>query len=453
MFDLKIRNIGKISDADIGISSLTLLVGRNNTGKSYAAALIWSIFKMYELFRSEEAEKLRPKWLSKLFDEAQKEGAAQLDIKESHADQLVEFVNKLWDSAGEAYLDKVFAFRACQNSSVAVQRTGAFIPFNVTVAFNDVPTSNRARVKRIIFEGIIDRGTPTQHRLRRPLLVNLQAPPSKSAPVSTFTLNLIFRVLLGVDWQNYFPVLYIPAGRTGLMTGFKAMQAYGLEGDEEATQAFQLSAPVKDFLQDLTFLTGPDDEEIENGVASWIESEILHGALHMNDEDAASVTYRPAGSDADIPLHAASSMITELAPFLLTLRENPNRGLVIFEEPEAHLHLAAQRLMARGLARMVNSGMKLVVTTHSDTFVQQINNLMTLHGHTKREQLMPELGYACEDLIDPAGAEAFEFLATEGSTRVERLTRSREGFIVPSLNETLYSLAKETVALQEDNDE
>lgn len=450
MFEIDIKNVGKIENAEIGISALTLFVGRNNTGKSYAAAMVWAAFKMYELFRSEVADTQRPKWLSKLLEEGQKEGLAQLDIGERHADQLIEYVNKLWRASGDEYIEKTFAFRVCQDSNIEFRRIGEFQPFNVVVSFNDVATVKRTR--RFIFDVIIDRGTGSEYRFRRPFIADLLTPATRSHPISSFILNLVFRVLLGPTWQTYFPVLYIPAGRTGLMTGFKALQAYGLENDGDPSQSAIISAPVRDFLQDLTFLSGIEDDT-DSSVANWMEREILHGALQMNDDDAASVTYRPENSDADIPLHAASSMITELAPFLISLKENSGTGLIIFEEPEAHLHLAAQRTMARGLARLVNSGKKLVVTTHSDTFVQQINNLMALHGHSKRSQLMSELGYEEEDLIDPKETAAFEFIAENGRSQVKRLNLTKEGFIVPSLNETLYALAKETVLLQEDSDD
>src|SRR6202021_1184922 len=35
---------------------------------------------------------------------------------------------------------------------------------------------------------------------------------------------------------------------------------------------------------------------------------------------------------------------------------------------------------------LVNSGVQVVLTTHSDTLLQQLNILMHLHGHPRREE-------------------------------------------------------------------
>jgi hypothetical protein len=87
--------------------------------------------------------------------------------------------------------------------------------------------------------------------------------------------------------------------------------------------------------------------------------------------------YRPWETEKDIRLTRASSMVSELAPVVLFLRSIVDRGdMLVIEEPEAHLHPAAQTQMAVSLARMVRAGVRVVVTTHSDWLLQQIGNLM-----------------------------------------------------------------------------
>jgi hypothetical protein len=104
---------------------------------------------------------------------------------------------------------------------------------------------------------------------------------------------------------------------------------------------------------------------------------------------------------------------------------------------------------AQALARLINSGMNILVTSHSDTFVQQINNLMHLYQHPQRSRLMKELDYEEGDLINPADAKLYEFSESGGKTDVREVDREAAGFIVPSLNETLEKLAKETITLQD----
>ncbi len=74
---------------------------------------------------------------------------------------------------------------------------------------------------------------------------------------------------------------------------------------------------------------------------------------------------------------------------------------------------------------------------------------MSLYDHPKRRTLIKTLGYEKADLIDPDSVEAYEFNAVDGSTDVKRLQKTKEGFIVPSLNRTLLDLARETLAIRE----
>lgn len=72
----------------------------------------------------------------------------------------------------------------------------------------------------------------------------------------------------------------------------------------------------------------------------------------------------------------------------------------MIDEPELNLHPDNQRLIARLLARLVNRGMKVVISTHSDYIVREINNMIMLGNEFPgREDLEKAWGY------DPAGSE------------------------------------------------
>ncbi len=212
----------------------------------------------------------------------------------------------------------------------------------------------------------------------------------------------------------------------------------------------RLPRPLTDFLRRLTLEPSPaGNGGAQEQIARWLQDEIMHGKVEASEDEVPSFTYIPENTNVSVPLHAASSMITELAPFLILLKQGLLPRQIIFEEPEAHLHLSAQRLIARALARLVNLGVSVLVTSHSDTFVQQINNLMHLYQHPQRLSLMKELGYEEGDLINPADAKLYEFSERGDKTDVREVNREAAGFIVPSLNETLVNLSEETITLQD----
>ena len=91
----------------------------------------------------------------------------------------------------------------------------------------------------------------------------------------------------------------------------------------------------------------PPERSPDSGrrLAERLEEEILQGTIELENSviDYPTFSYRPKGWKTDLPLLNTSSMVTELAPVVLYLRHLVRPGdILIIEEPEAHLHPAAQ---------------------------------------------------------------------------------------------------------------
>lgn len=80
-----------------------------------------------------------------------------------------------------------------------------------------------------------------------------------------------------------------------------------------------------------------------------------------------------------MPLSAAASSIRELAILsMIAERTDLANMVMLFEEPEAHLHPAKQRAMADALSLMNTFGSYVQVTTHSDYLLRRLNELIKL---------------------------------------------------------------------------
>ena len=188
----------------------------------------------------------------------------------------------------------------------------------------------------------------------------------------------------------------------------------------------------------------------------FLETHVLRGKIDIERDREVTypeISYAPVSGQPDtgkFPFHKTSSMVSELAPVILFLKYLVRPGdLVILEEPESHLHPASQRQMARGIARLVNAGVKVIITTHSDYFMGQVNNLLKLSRASKRKR--SNEGYDAVDCLKPEDVSAYHFRLDDksGGSRVEELP------IVPdfgideqefaAVSEALY---EETVSLQ-----
>ncbi len=93
--------------------------------------------------------------------------------------------------------------------------------------------------------------------------------------------------------------------------------------------------------------------------------------------------------------------------FFLRHRAQKNQ-LLIIDEPESHLDTANQIQFARLLARTVNAGLKVLITTHSDYIVKEINNLLMLsEPFNDKPKVLKKYKYSEHDFLKPDSVRAY----------------------------------------------
>jgi len=151
----------------------------------------------------------------------------------------------------------------------------------------------------------------------------------------------------------------------------------------------------------------------------------------------------------------SSAVVTELLPLALILRWQVRPYFLVYEEPEAHLHPELQRKLARLLVRMARQGTRLLITTHSDVFVQEINNCVKVGALRARGDAEASLGPGEEEAwLAPDEVRAYEFGGdAEGKTEVRRLEVIEEGVVAPMFNASIDAQSAEVVRLNARLDE
>jgi predicted ATPase len=118
-------------------------------------------------------------------------------------------------------------------------------------------------------------------------------------------------------------------------------------------------------------------------------------------------------------------MVSEVAPIVLFLKYLINQGnLLIIEEPEAHLHPDNQRILARAIVKLIRLGVHVLITTHSDYFVQQISNFILLSRVSEAERV--NLKYSKDDYLRADEVGAYLFKLKRGGSVVEPLEATAE---------------------------
>ena len=124
------------------------------------------------------------------------------------------------------------------------------------------------------------------------------------------------------------------------------------------------------------------------------------------------------------------------------------------EEPEISLHPELQQQLTRVFIKLVNSNTNVLITTHSDTIVQHINNMIKLNSNEeeRKKYLMNKYVYDEDDLIskDKVRMYQFDINKEDGFTKVTKLKSSEYGFEVPTFNKVLKKISEEIYDFQEE---
>ena len=130
--------------------------------------------------------------------------------------------------------------------------------------------------------------------------------------------------------------------------------------------------------------------------------------------------------------------------------------VLMIDEPELSLHPNNQRKIARLLAQLVNKGIKVVISTHSDYIVKEINSLIMLSQDNKnRQKLMARFGIEEDEILSPDKVGAYLF--KDNTIKPMEIT-SNEGIIATTFDDVIRDLSEETQTifyeyLDEEDDE
>lgn len=177
------------------------------------------------------------------------------------------------------------------------------------------------------------------------------------------------------------------------------------------------ATPIADYINWLNNLTEALQNSKSNGFhafAECLKKDLAEGAYSVS-KSTGSIEFKPYQVKRDghktqkMGLHMTSSTVKSLFGlwFYLEYQAEPGDFLMI-DEPELNIHPENQRKIARLLARLVNAGLNIVISTHSDYIIREFNSLIMLN-HNDAKELRKKYGYTVNEVIEPNQVGAYLF--------------------------------------------
>lgn len=442
-----IEKFGKIQRAEVETAPLTLFVGDNNSGKSYLLSLLWAIYSADEtsiLFSG--LPELECSSYNEIFESISKliedsEESQEQEIKISSA-KFLKVLNVILEKNKDRFVAEIF-----NSEQVTIQKLSVEIQEEFELLIKC-----RRKEKRI--EVFISYNTE-RNGISFPVKMMER---NKEFGISLICRDILMRFLKGkkVPYRNS-NVVYFPAARTGFMLAKNVINKVGRQMTYDVTDVYDtereamepFTKPIIRFLDAMEDLS-LQPKTVYGEIVSWIEQEMAYGSIQYGSEaNGNEIRYVPKGSEISLPLRTSSAVVTELTPLLLLLKYKRRLSAICYEEPEMCLHPQLQQEMGRLLIRLVNSGIFMIATTHSDIIVQHINNMCRLSGSNVAEESLGSLGLVPEDLINAGEVAVYQFTDKGASSAVEQVVPVNGEFKVETFTSALMKILEQTSEIQD----
>ncbi len=395
---IKLKNLGPLISAEFNLSNFTIICGHNNSGKTYATYALYGFLKSW---RKVIEIPIKQNVIAQLLEE----GNAVIDLSE-YISHTFEYLN-LGCKAYSNMLPEIFA------SSKDKFRESVF---EIELDQGEIDTKKGfdqtvSTIKSNLFRLVKEEGS---NQLVVTLLVTKN---NRQMPVSGIEA-IISESIKEIMFGSIFPSPFIAsAERTGSAIFRKELNfsrnrlLEEMSKMDKDTDPFTLllksyqdyALPVKDnveFTRSLEEISKKDSmiKEVYPNLASYFD-EIIGGKYTVTRND--ELYFQPKGSKLKLSMDESSSAVRSLLDIGFYIKHIAQVGdLLMIDEPELNLHPENQRKIARLLATLVNVGIKVFITTHSDYIIKELNLLIMMNQESDRlKKLVKKENYNDYELL------------------------------------------------------
>lgn len=406
-----IENVGPVKNVEIDLSCpLIVFTGLNGSGKTYVSYLIYAFYRLF-VFSDDVLG-----WNDLLNNnDLQTKRELDIDLLHSILKNHVETIN--------GFLPYIFEVKPNDN----IVKNGKIVLL-----------SSKDELKKEIEEkelAFTTEGVFTFHKQSGSLEYEL-----KCIGGNTNDLDLVNIIILKSLLLNAIIEDIETAERSGMLTFNREIVQGRLSMNTDKSHIIHYPMPITQALTELGDLRIKYSLDSKyKYLAKELEDELLKGHLYLSKTKRNELVYRKAGVRKRIPFYLSSSGIKSIGSIIFFLKYCAmDCNLIIIDEPEISLHPKNQILLARALARIVNAGIFLIINTHSDYIIREINNMIMLSSVSKKKKVKM-LGYIENEVLssDQVNAYYFEFQDDGKSVVGREVEVSKTGFSIDLIDDVI----------------
>ena len=427
IFKVKLKNVGKLTDAEIRIGRFTVFAGPNNAGKSFVSKLLYSLFDAMNANHAEvhinnllvpvrraltrldqwvDPETGKPESLvSTLGDLEEEVNKMENLVKETSFNELEQIIPTLI-SQTERMLNRVTDIQKLHLKEVENKKQSDFSDTwglsrevvekqkqvdsdsMINSLVNLKKTLGQNRTEIFIVGGI-------HHKIRQNLIHNFQVPRisdiggKESDPLEInidgfgefeFSNRRIKSKING-SWMKqlhrYSQVIYLESPvywkLKGALEDTRDYPKYFYEDSRERLSG--VPGYFHDLVRALKFEYTGDIAFPE--VYEWLTgSDVISGKIAISE--SGNLSFQENGRSFSMPVTAMGIANLGILALLIERKVLDKGSFIFIDEPEAHLHPAWQVVMAEALFELSRQGANVVIATHS------VDILKWLEVHAKK---------------------------------------------------------------------
>lgn len=441
---IQISNLGNVEYGDLDVSKrLTVFCGPNNTGKTYVSYVIYTLLKPQYYFDNTEIPSLSGVFVE---DEVTVELKPK-NLTTYRQNKLQNVRSNLESLFGISDSDKLSLFK-----DLSLQYGLSDDEFVKSVV--DYELDFVVQWNGLNFSVHKEKGAYNV-KISKPK--GISASPDDSFFFSWQIMTSIYEMLVNYPFSKscIFPVernsIYtfnkeLSIQRNELIEQMQALKDNKRLGRDSVDRLLGRSTryplAIRDCLSVANDLNNLKKQKSEYAdFAETLERELLGGKISVTKEG--DMEFVPKKGQR-LPIHLSASIVKTLSSLTFYLKHLAVRGdLIIIDEPEMNLHPDAQVLLARIFGQMVNKGLNLLISTHSDYIIRELNNMITLGSINDRRSMMEELGYAPDEVLSFSDVSVYLFKPKRTNSKVAKIERVEvkdDGFSMETIDEVIYQL-------------